>query len=139
MKTSSHYSADTGSIAQKGQTRQLLLPTYGKVTGRLLLSLFMLFGSMLYFSEHSIAETYVSGTITEDTTWDLAGSPYIVTGNIDVPENTILTIDPDVVVKFAGHYSISVRGALEAIGNVGKRIVFTSRNLMTNGRFISFS
>ena len=58
--------------------------------------------------------------------WLINNSPYVVTGNVDVPENMALKIDPGVVVKFAGYYSINIRGKLEAIGHVGKRIVFTS-------------
>ena len=60
--------------------------------------------------------------------WSIENSPYIVTGNIEVPENSTLSIEPGVVVKFTGYYSINVRGYLEAIGTVGKRIVFTSLN-----------
>lgn len=58
--------------------------------------------------------------------WSLLNSPYIVTGNVEVPENMTLRIAPGVVVKFAGNYKMTVYGTLEAIGKVGKRIVFTS-------------
>lgn len=58
--------------------------------------------------------------------WTLDKSPYIVTGNIVIPENATLSIEPGVVVKFAGYYSINVRGSILALGLLGKRIVFTS-------------
>lgn len=68
--------------------------------------------------------TEVSGIQTGR--WGIENSPYIVSGNIEVPENSALIIEPGVVVKFSGYYSIQVRGTLQAVGTVGKRIVFTS-------------
>ncbi|MEW6006696.1 MAG: hypothetical protein AB1595_00855 [bacterium] len=46
--------------------------------------------------------TDVSGVISESATWTLAGSPYIVTGDVYVQgaTNPCLTIGPGVVVKF---------------------------------------
>lgn len=58
--------------------------------------------------------------------WTLAASPYIVTGNIVVPEDKTLTIEPGVIVKFAGYYSLKVNGTLRALGSPTNRIVFTS-------------
>lgn len=66
----------------------------------------------------------VSGTQTG--TWSLLNSPYIVTGDIVIPEATTLTIEPGVTVKFAGRYSIKAYGSFLASGLMGKRIVFTS-------------
>ncbi|MCI0695386.1 TonB-dependent receptor [candidate division KSB1 bacterium] len=58
--------------------------------------------------------------------WTLAASPYIVTGNVAVPEGRTLTIEPGVIVKFAGYYSLKVNGTLRALGSPANRIVFTS-------------
>jgi iron complex outermembrane receptor protein len=58
--------------------------------------------------------------------WTLAASPYIVTGNVVVPAGEQLAIDPGVVIKVAGDFSIKVEGGLQAVGTAGNRIVFTS-------------
>ncbi len=53
------------------------------------------------------AETEVSGTISQDTTWALAGSPYVVTGDVSVrhPESggpaATLTVEAGTEVRFA--------------------------------------
>jgi hypothetical protein len=70
--------------------------------------------------------TDVSGHITQDTTWDLAGSPYIVTGDVTVDAGFTLTIDPGVQVRFNGLYMLTVLGTLAAEGEAGQPVVFTS-------------
>ncbi|HEX9970957.1 MAG TPA: TonB-dependent receptor plug domain-containing protein, partial [bacterium] len=83
----------------------------------------LLFGILFVFS------TVVSGAEingTQSGLWSLNKSPYIVTGDIIIPEATTLTIEPGVTVKFAGKYSIKVYGSFLASGLMGKRIVFTS-------------
>ena len=58
--------------------------------------------------------------------WTVINSPYVVTGDILIPDGMILTIDRGVVVKFAGNFIIRVEGTLKSIGKQGDRIVFTS-------------
>jgi parallel beta-helix repeat protein len=70
--------------------------------------------------------TDVSGPIGADTTWDTAGSPWIVVGNVSVNNGVTLTIDPGVVVKFDGFHSIFVDGTLSAVGTESSRILITS-------------
>jgi parallel beta-helix repeat protein len=73
-----------------------------------------------------IMATNVSGIINTDTTWDILGSPYIVVGNVTVPNGITLTIDPGVEVRFDGYYGLFVNGTLFAIGSDSNRIVITS-------------
>ncbi|MDZ7267949.1 MAG: TonB-dependent receptor [candidate division KSB1 bacterium] len=68
--------------------------------------------------------TEVSGR--QSGIWNLAGSPYLVTGDVVVPLADTLVIQAGVVVKFAGAFSIKVHGVLIANGTVADRIVFTS-------------
>jgi parallel beta-helix repeat protein len=70
--------------------------------------------------------TYVSGPITLDTTWYLADSPYIVTGDVTVESSATLTIEPGVEVKFDGVYSIIIDGKLIANGTSMNKIKFIS-------------
>src|SRR5688572_14157971 len=72
------------------------------------------------------AQTNVSGFISANTTWNLAGSPYIVTGNALVSSGYTLTIEPGVVVKFNTDKALQIDGELIAIGTAANRITFTS-------------
>jgi len=72
------------------------------------------------------AQTNVSGYILTNTTWTLANSPYIVTGNILVNNGVTLTIEPGVTVKFDTTKSLQIDGELIAIGTAQNRITFTA-------------
>lgn len=67
----------------------------------------------LYLSSAK-GQTDVSGTISKDSTWNLAGSPYVVTGSIVVNDGSKLTIDSGVVVKFQPNMGMEIKGALDA-------------------------
>jgi len=45
------------------------------------------------------AATNVSGTISTNTTWTAANSPYVMTGNVTVNAGVTLTIEPGVTVQ----------------------------------------
>ena len=61
---------------------------------------------LFFFPASSLAETFVSGNISQNTTWTLAGSPYIVTADVTVrysvknSSTAILTIEPGVEIRF---------------------------------------
>jgi hypothetical protein len=79
-------------------------------------------------------QTNVSGGIYQNTTWTLAGSPYIVTGSIVVFPGKTLTIEPGCEIRFTADYTfntgnliyLEVRGALIANGTANSRIRFKS-------------
>ncbi len=55
------------------------------------------------------ADTNVSGTINTSQTWTLAGSPYIITANVEVRGNPtpIINIQAGVQVKFRLSFKLS--------------------------------
>ena len=57
--------------------------------------------------------------------WNLSGSPYLIEGEITIPDSQLLFIDPGVLVEFQGHYALNVQGKLLAIGNEQDSICFT--------------
>jgi parallel beta-helix repeat protein len=84
------------------------------------------FSGLMFFSGNVTAATYISGSITTNTTWTVANSPYIIVDDVLVDNGTTLTIDPGVTVKFDGLYSIVINGTLKATGTAVKPIIFTS-------------
>jgi hypothetical protein len=97
------------------------------------------------FSQTPVPGGNVSGT------WTLAGTPYLINGDITIPNGQSLIIEPGVLVEFQGYYPLNVQGRLLAIGTETDTIVFTindttgfsNPNTSTGGwhgiRFISTS
>ncbi|MCA9730201.1 MAG: hypothetical protein KC729_21130, partial [Candidatus Eisenbacteria bacterium] len=86
--------------------------------------LFLMIGAM-----RADAGTVVSGAVSG--TWNLAGSPYWVEGDLQVLPTTTLTVEPGVEVRFRGPYRLSVIGTLRAVGTVVDSILFTRDQPMT--------
>ncbi len=59
--------------------------------------------------------TLVGGTLSGDTVWTLAGSPYALSANVQIPAGARLTIEAGVAVDLRER-SIQVDGALQALG-----------------------
>jgi len=87
--------------------------------------------AVLVLAAPASAETYVTENISTNTTWDLAGSPYIIQGNdIQVISASTLTIDPGVTVKFDADTQLSTFTgcSIVAEGSYGNEILFTSNS-----------
>ena len=70
--------------------------------------------------------TQVGGALTADTVWSPQGSPYLVTGQLNVPAGVELTLLPGTVVKVAQQQEIFVDGSLLVLGDPGNHVVITS-------------
>src|SRR3990167_9486320 len=88
--------------------------------------------------KNSIADTNVSGTISSDTTWTKATSPYIVTGSVIVNSGVTLTIESGVTVKIDSGKAFQVSGTLIAKGSSSSKITFT-KNSSSNWGYILFN
>ena len=70
------------------------------------------------------ADTPVSGTINEDTTWTESGSPYIAGNHVVVADGVTLTIEPGCIIKFSPGINLSISGRVIADGTPEKPIIF---------------
>ena len=80
-----------------------------------------------------IAAGNVSGT------WTVAKSPYHINGEITIPNDSTLRIEPGVEVVFMGHYKLNVQGRLLAIGTKNDPILFTAEDKETGWHGIRFT
>jgi hypothetical protein len=80
-------------------------------------------GALLFF-EDTQADTYVNGTISVDTTWTRADSPYTLTGDVIISNGVTLTVQSGVTVNF-GSCKLYVNGVLNAQGTSDNIIVFS--------------
>ena len=110
-----------------------------KLEGSIMRSFLKLAGLFLLLActSLSFAETNVSGAITTNTVWNLAGSPYNVTNDVTVTGGgslATLTIEPGVQVRFYPSTSMIIGsansatpdGQLIAVGNTDAPITFTT-------------
>ncbi len=89
---------------------------------------------VLFFWSGSVqGSTNVCGSINTNTTWTVAGSPYIATCTVSIASAATLTINPGVTVKFNAGYSLTANGRLLAVGTATDPITFTT-NAVTPAR-----
>src|SRR3989344_5678708 len=73
------------------------------------------------------AATVLNDYVYADTTWTLAGSPYVIENLwLQVYPGATLTIEPGVIVKFGEQSYLNIEGKLNAVGAPENKIYFTS-------------
>ena len=77
-----------------------------------------------------LAQTTVPGGVINSGTWTQAGSPYTITGTIQINQ---LTIEPGVTVLLADDYDIIIQNSLTASGTYEDSIIFNSAPGNSNG------
>ncbi|MDP8204097.1 MAG: right-handed parallel beta-helix repeat-containing protein, partial [Candidatus Tenebribacter mawsonii] len=82
----------------------------------------MVFSYLMFILTISVFATDVSGN--QSGTWNLAGSPYNIIGEITIPTNETLEIDAGVEVIASGNYKITALGNLFANGTLNDTIRF---------------
>jgi len=70
--------------------------------------------------------TEICGVITQNSTWTMENSPYLVSCNLAVAKDVTLTIEPGVTVVVDSMKKITVDGTLTANGTEGEIIMFTN-------------
>jgi|GEM_PF-5788593 len=85
-------------------------------------------------------QTYVSGNIASNTTWTKTRSPYVLDGNVGVPQSVTLTIEPGVTIQRNADYQILINGGVVINGKSTDSIVFISGTALKNEHsyFIEF-
>ena len=71
-------------------------------------------------------QTNITGSITQNTTWDISGSPYKILSNINIESGSTLNIEEGVEVQFFNFTRMQVKGSIRASGSSQDPIKFTS-------------
>ena len=79
---------------------------------------------LIVIPPNTFSQTNVSGVIDNNTVWELAGSPFIVTDYVLVDINITLTIEAGVTVQLDNNSYIIVQGEIIAEGTAQDTIVF---------------
>lgn len=83
------------------------------------------------FTCHISAQTHIRESNVSGS-WSKASSPYLIEGNITIPQGKKLTLGPGTTILFKGPYSIVVNGSLKAIGDKKETINISFADSLTN-------
>jgi len=72
-------------------------------------------------------------------TWTLSGSPYLVTGDIIVPVDSVLIIDPGINIIFNDNCGLTITGRIFAQGTVDDSVTFTASDTALGWNAVKFN
>ncbi|MFC2138446.1 right-handed parallel beta-helix repeat-containing protein, partial [Bacteroidota bacterium] len=101
-----------------------------KTLSKIILITFFFKINLSGFSQTIINEDTISGT------WLKTSSPYLIQGNVQIPEDSSLIINAGVEVIFQGEYNLVVNGYLEIEGAESDSVIFTAQDTTTGWRGI---
>jgi hypothetical protein len=93
---------------------------------------------VLFLITSSLAQPNIPGGEVSGT-WTSANSPYHINGEITIPNDSALRIEPGVEVVFMGHYKLNVQGRLIAVGTKQDSIRFTAEDKNAGWHGIRFT
>lgn len=91
------------------------------------------FPFVILFHLSSISQTVIPGGDVFGN-WTKDNSPFHIIGDINIPNDSTLQIEPGVMIEFQGHHALYVQGRLLAMGTDSDTIVFTIND--TTGFYI---
>ncbi|MFA4906648.1 MAG: right-handed parallel beta-helix repeat-containing protein [archaeon] len=80
----------------------------------------------VYVKLTGLCGNYVSGVITDNTTWTKANSPYIMNGDFGIDTDITLTIEAGVEIRFDGLYNFNIYGNLIVEGTSSDTVLIAS-------------
>jgi hypothetical protein len=90
--------------------------------GRIIQTCLILLG-LLLLAPPAMAQTPVSGVISSNARWTVAGGPYLLTGDVTLQNGAALTIDAGAVVYMGANASLTVQaGSIQALGTAANPI-----------------
>ena len=93
----------------------------------------LLLFAMFFVTATVYGDTNYSGTISSNTTWTKANSPYTLIGNLTVDSGATLTIEPGVTIQIPSEYMLQVNGILVARGTSSEKISFAGGDVSLGG------
>ncbi len=98
-------------------------------------SLITLLSAALLCAGNSYAQTNINGQIRNDVTWTKAGSPYILSGNIEIAPEATVTVEPGTIIKLDDNLDVYGNLALTATLSDTTKLIGTS---MTKKVMVSY-
>lgn len=94
-----------------------------KIPTRYILLIFLVNIFISFYNTLNAQSTIIAGEV--NGIWTKQNSPYVIKGDINIPNGKTLIIQPGVKVIFQGKYKLNVQGKLLAQGTKTDSIIFT--------------